>query len=167
MADLNNLIFGAGSQKDLSPEISCGFVSSNSNEDSSDEKIPQDLEGTYPLTKPLPVKEPELSAPAPPTPPLRPAEDHNLRKYKYFPVSEQILEYMNETIIVIDHSFQNLFNNVRSVYARSPSPSIARLLNIRIGSNPVTSAENYFADLRRVSLKCDHETASKLAEIYS
>jgi hypothetical protein len=164
--DLNSLISAAKSLKEDTPSISCGFVNSNSNEDSSDEKIPQDIERTHSGPKPLPDKKPEVSGPAPPIPTVRPAEEHNLRKYKDFPVNEQIIDYMNETIIVIDHSFQNLFNNVRSVYGRSPSASIGRLLNIRIGSNPVTSAENYFNDPRRISLMCDYECAHKLTVIY-
>lgn len=164
--DLNSLIIAAKLGKDDSSSISCGFVNSNSNEDSSDEKILEDIEGPHSGPKPLPDMKPEVSAPAPPMPTVRPAEEYSLRKYKDFPVNEQILDYMNETIIVIDHSFQNLFNNARSVYARSPSASIGRLLNIRIGSNPVTSAENYFNNPRRISLMCDYECAHKLTVIY-
>jgi hypothetical protein len=73
---------------------------------------------------------------------------------------------MNETVIVIDYSFQNLINNVKLVWRRCQSTSIARLLNIRIGSNPVTGAENWFNDIESISLMCDYACASKVTKIY-
>jgi hypothetical protein len=73
---------------------------------------------------------------------------------------------MSETVILVDYSFQNLLNNVKSVWHRCQSTSIARLLNTKIGSNPVTSAENWFNDIESISLVCDYACASKVAKIY-
>ena len=92
--------------------------------------------------------------------------DYSLRKWKDFPVDEEILEFMNERVIIIDYSFQNIRNNVKSVQRRSPSRSIANLLDTRIGSNPVTSFENYFNILRPIFLTCDYACAFKIAKIY-
>jgi hypothetical protein len=91
---------------------------------------------------------------------------YSRRKFKDFPVNPQILEFMNETVILVDYSFKNLLNNVKSVWHRCQSKSIARLLNTRIGSNPVTGAENWFNDIESISLKCDYACASKVAKIY-
>jgi hypothetical protein len=73
---------------------------------------------------------------------------------------------MSETVVLIDYSFQNLQNNVKSVWRRCRSRSIARLLNINIGSNPVTGAENWFNDIEHVSLVSDYACASKVTKIY-
>jgi hypothetical protein len=95
-----------------------------------------------------------------------PAADDKMRKYKDFPVNEKILNFMTETVIVIDYSFQNILNNIKSVQARCRSASIDRLLNTNIGSNPVTGIENYFNDLTSISLECDYVCASDLSTIY-
>jgi hypothetical protein len=91
---------------------------------------------------------------------------HSRRKFLEFPVNREILKFMSETVVLIDYSFQNLQNNVKSVWRRCRSRSIARLLNINIGSNPVTVAENWFNDIERVSLVCDYACASKVTKIY-
>lgn len=114
--------------------------------------------------KPLSTNMPVISIPHEVT--ERYSRVHSRRKWQNFPLNEQILDLMNETVIVIDHSFQNIFNNVKSVYERSPSTSIARILNTMIGSAPVTGVENYFNDLKQVFLTCDHAVASKVIEIY-
>jgi hypothetical protein len=97
---------------------------------------------------------------------LCPAELLNLRIYSDFPVNARILDFITETVLVIDYSFQNIINNIKSVHARCRSESIGRLLNTNIGSNPVTGVENYFNNLRYISLNCDHACASKVTEIY-
>jgi hypothetical protein len=91
---------------------------------------------------------------------------YSRRKFKDFPVNPEILKFMSETVIVIDYSFRNLLNNVKSVWRRCQSASIARLLNTRIGSNPVTGVENWFNDIESISLMCDYSCASKVAKIY-
>jgi hypothetical protein len=88
------------------------------------------------------------------------------RKYRDFPLNPEIMKFMCETVIMIDYSFQNLMNNVKSVWGRCQSTSIARLLNTRIMSNPVKGAKNYFKDIEFISLMCDHACASKLTKIY-
>jgi hypothetical protein len=97
---------------------------------------------------------------------LSPTKFHNLRMYEDLPVNARILDFMTETVLVIDYSFQNIMNNVKSVQARCRSASIGRLLNTNIGSNPVTGVENYFNDLGCISLICDHACAFKVTEIY-
>jgi hypothetical protein len=101
-----------------------------------------------------------------PVPIQRFSRVHSMRKWKDFPVNELILDYINERVIVIDFSWQNLMNNVKSVQERSPSTSIARLFNTMIGSNPVTGIENYFNDLGPISLTCDYACALEVTRLY-
>jgi hypothetical protein len=91
---------------------------------------------------------------------------HNLRMYEDFPVNEEILNFMKETIIIIDFSFQNMMNNIKSAEERCHSASIGRLLNTNIGSNPVTGVKNYFNDLTSISLVCHYACASDVTTVY-
>jgi hypothetical protein len=76
------------------------------------------------------------------------------------------LKFLNEIVILADYSFQNLKNNVKSVWRRCQSASIARLLNTSIGSNPVTGAQNWLNDAESISLMCDYACARKVTRIY-
>jgi hypothetical protein len=73
---------------------------------------------------------------------------------------------MSEIVILVDYSFQNLQNNVKSVLRRCQSASIAWLLNTSIGSNPVTGAQNWLNDIESISLMCDYACARKVTKIY-
>jgi hypothetical protein len=96
----------------------------------------------------------------------RQSKIHSRRKWADFPLDPRILDFMSETVIVADYSFQNLVNNVKSVWTRHQSTSIARLLNTKIGSNPVTGAKNWFNNLESISLMCDYACAFKVSKIY-
>ena len=88
------------------------------------------------------------------------------KRLKDYSVDREILDFVNERIILFDYSFQSIKNNVRSVQARSPSRTLARLFNSQLGPNQSATVENTFNDLEPISLICDYEVASKLSNIY-
>jgi hypothetical protein len=123
------------------------------------EPNPQNSANPNPSSKPEPPKHPNPDTP---------------RAHLLFPlkprgsaIPRELGNFIKERIIIFDYSFQSLSNNLRSVQARSPSLSVARLFNLTHPPNAITQAKNTFQDLTQISLTCDLSNAQKITAIHS